>query len=113
MNAYYHRKEWIRFRSLCLERAGHACERCYRTGILQIHHPDYKPGLKPWEYPVEFCEVLCRKCHAEIHGHIPPSGGWEILYSDLEANEPSETIQCGYCNTDIQWHFTIYHPDWG
>ncbi|MGE4560532.1 MAG: HNH endonuclease [Desulfobulbus sp.] len=108
-----HHKEWKKYREICLEKAGHCCERCSRQGILQIHHPDYKEGLKPWEYPVEFCEVLCRKCHAEIHGKIPPSGGWEILHSDLEDNHPSDTMPCDYCNTDITWHFTIYHPEWG
>ncbi|MDW7773713.1 MAG: hypothetical protein SCH71_12570 [Desulfobulbaceae bacterium] len=110
---YFHRIEWKKYRELCLEKAEFSCERCLHKGRLHIHHPDYKEGLKPWEYPIEFCEVLCQKCHAEIHGKIPPSGGWEILHSDLEDNQPSDIIPCDYCNTDIQWHFTIYHPDWG
>jgi len=110
---YYSKKEWKRYREKCLKEAGYACERCSRSGILQIHHPEYVDGLKPWEYPIEFCEVLCRKCHAEIHGKIPPSGGWEILHSDLDDNEPSDPIPCAYCGTEIRWHFTIYHPEWG
>ncbi len=113
MRNYYNRKAWREYREKCISLAGDACERCGATGILQIHHPEYQPGLKPWEYPIEFCEVLCRKCHAEIHGKIPPSGGWIILDSDLERNEPSEEIPCGYCQREIRWHFTIYHPNCG
>jgi hypothetical protein len=110
---FYHRKEWKKYRELCLDAAGYACERFSNKGVLQIHHPEYKKGLKPWEYPVEFCEVLCRNCHSEIHGFIPPSGGWEIICSDLETNEPSDTIPCGYCTKDIRWHVTVYHLEWG
>ena len=109
----YHRKEWKKFRELCLKEADYKCERCKRSGILQIHHPEYKEGLKPWEYPLGFCEVLCRRCHADIHGKIPPTGGWEIIHSDLEDNEPSDPIPCAYCGAEIRWHFTIYHPRWG
>jgi hypothetical protein len=78
-----------------------------------VHHPDYVEGLKPWEYPIEFCVVLCRKCHAVEHGIIPPPDGWVILHSDLEDNTPSDSVECGRCNADIRWHVTVYHPDWG
>lgn len=110
----YKRKEWLHYREACLNNAGYACERCSRTGvILQVHHPEYVNGLQPWEYPIEYSEVLCRRCHAEIHGKIKPSGGWTILYSDLDNNEPSDPIPCENCGTEIQWHFTIFHPEWG
>ena len=110
----YKRKEWLRYRDACLKNANYACERCQRTElILQVHHPEYVRGLQPWEYPIEFSEVLCRRCHAEIHGKIKPSGGWTILYSDLDNNEPSDPIPCEHCGTEIRWHFTLYHPDWG
>jgi hypothetical protein len=110
----YKRKEWLRYREACLKNAGYACERCLRTDvILQVHHPEYVSGKQPWEYPIEFSEVLCRRCHAEIHGIIKPSGGWTILYSDLDNNEPSDPIACENCGEEIRWHFTIYHPEWG
>lgn len=110
----YKRKEWLKYRDACLNRAGYACERCKRFGvILQVHHPEYVRDRQPWEYPVEYGEVLCRRCHAEIHGKIKPSGGWTILFSDLDYNEPSDPIPCENCGLEIQWHFTVYHPEWG
>lgn len=113
MSQLYHKKEWVAYRDKCLKIHGYACENCGSTKVLQVHHPHYIKGLKPWQYSTEFCEVICRKCHAEIHGHIPPSSGWIILHSDLEDNTPSEIIECGYCTKDIRWHVTIYHPEWG
>jgi hypothetical protein len=110
----YRKKKWLSFREDCLRHAGYKCERCERSDvILQVHHPEYVSGLEPWEYSIEFCEVVCRRCHAEIHGKIKPSGGWIILHSDLDDNEPSDAIPCEHCGLDITWHFTIYHPDWG
>ena len=115
MSSYsYKRKEWLIFRDKCLKNAENACERCKRTDvILQVHHPDYVSHLKLWEYPVEFCEVVCRGCHAQIHGKIKPSGGWKILCSDLDGNEPSDPISCENCGLEIRWHVTVHHPDWG
>ena len=115
MHSYsYKRREWLKFRASCLKNVGNTCERCSAKGvILQIHHPNYVAGREPWEYPVEFCEVVCRRCHAEIHGKIKPRGGWVLLYSDLDANQPSDPISCENCELEITWHFTIYHPKWG
>lgn len=110
----YKKKEWRKYREACLKNADYTCERCKRTGtILQVHHPEYISGREPWEYPIEYGEVLCRRCHAELHNKIKPSGGWIILCSDLDNNEPSEPIPCENCGLEIQWHFTIYHPEWG
>ena len=54
----YQRVEWKRFRDKCIARAGNVCERCDATGILQVHHPEYVDGKLPWDYPIEFCEVI-------------------------------------------------------
>lgn len=113
MASLYHKKEWQNYRKSCLELRENKCERCGSSTILQVHHPEYIDGLKPWEYPVEFCEVLCRRCHAEEHGKIPPSDGWIILHSDLEENVPSDPTECGYCGADIRWHVTVFHHNWG
>lgn len=109
----YKRNEWLNYREECLKKADFRCERCGRCGILQVHHPEYLPGRQPWQYPVWSCEVLCRVCHAEEHGKIPPRSGWIILDSGLDRNEPSDPIPCANCDTEIRWHFTIFHPDWG
>lgn len=90
-----------------------ACERCCSKDVLQVHHPEYGKHREPWEYAVDFCEVLCRKCHAEEHGLIPPRSGWILLYSDLDNNCPSEPIECANCHREVTWHFIVFHPDWG
>jgi hypothetical protein len=112
-SSYYHRKEWRAFRERCLARVNYKCERCEKPGILQVHHPEYAAGRKPWEYEVEFCEVLCRGCHAGEHGIILPREGWTIIYSDLDNNEPSDPVPCANCGLSVTWHFVIYHPEWG
>jgi hypothetical protein len=112
-NSFYRRKEWMLFREKCLARVGYKCERCAKPGILQVHHPEYVAGKKPWEYEMKFCEVLCRGCHAGEHGLILPREGWTILYSDLENNAPSDPVPCANCGLSVTWHFVIYHPDWG
>ena len=109
----YHRSEWFAYREKCLEQADFCCQRCGKEGVLQVHHPEYVSGRLPWQYPIEHCQVLCRGCHAERHGKIPPSSGWFVLDSDLERNEPSDEQPCEYCRTTIRWHFEIYHPEWG
>lgn len=110
---HYQRVEWKRFRDRCIARAGNVCERCDATGILQVHHPEYVDGKLPWDYPIEFCEVICRRCHAEVHGKIKPRGGWTIICSDLDRNEPSDPVPCENCGLDVTWHFTLHHPSWG
>jgi hypothetical protein len=55
---------------------------------------------------------LCRGCHAEAHGRIPPSTGWELeSFHDSGEGEPSET--CERCGTSIRYVYTISHPAWG
>lgn len=109
----YTKPEWKAYRANCLEKAGYACERCGKGETLQVHHPKYLSGRKPWDYPIEFCEVLCRGCHAAEHGIIMPREGWTILESDYENNEPSEPVPCANCGIDVTWHVRIYHPEWG
>lgn len=63
----------------------------------------------PWDYPYEDCETLCRGCHAELHGKICPSTGWEYLGED-DLGELSG--QCEACGTEIRYVFWIHHPNW-
>lgn len=112
----YHRKEWKLFRDKCIEHAGFKCERCGRkqdSVSLQVHHPHYKDGLKPWQYEVKFCVVLCKGCHAREHGIIKPSSGWILIHSDWEDGEPSGDTNCENCGADMRWHNELYHPKWG
>jgi hypothetical protein len=64
----------------------------------------------PWEYGVEEVEVLCKGCHAEIHGLIPPKHGWDLVCV-TDAGSPSE--RCDRCRTDIRYIYTVQHPNWG
>jgi hypothetical protein len=113
MNKLWDRPEWYSFRNrLIIERAHNECEECGRHGnenILQVHHECYIKGRKPWEYPDNMCKVLCKRCHAEIHGKIPPSYGWELLFDedlgDLNGN-------CEFCGTSIRYVFYVIHPKW-
>lgn len=114
VNDYKDRRiEWLDYRAKVLKRRNFKCERCGATQNLHVHHPEYGNGRKPWEYHVDFCELLCRGCHAKEHGKVPPDSNWILLFSDLEFNCPSDPIPCSACQRDITWHFTIFHPDWG
>lgn len=77
----YRNKEWESFREEVFELDNHQCVRCNRTEfdgvVLQVHHKEYLKGKTPWEYPYEFCETLCKGCHAAEDGLIPPKNGWE------------------------------------
>ena len=56
---------WQKKRLKALEKAEHKCERCGTTERLQVHHLSYKNlGCEP----LEDLQVLCHKCHAELHG---------------------------------------------
>lgn len=109
----YRRPEWLKFRAECISYADGVCQECGRANVLQVHHPEYVEGRKPWEYSVDHCRVLCRGCHAIVHGLILPREGWVIVDNDLERGEPSDPIDCANCGREVRWHFTIYHPEWG
>lgn len=93
---------------------GGACNRCgsrVSDGVvLQVHHKQYLAGRKPWEYPFQLCEAICKGCHAVEHGKIPPRSGWEFLgHEDL--GDLSGT--CDDCQEALRHVFLIHHPDWG
>jgi hypothetical protein len=55
------------------------------------------------------CETLCKGCHAETHGIIPPKSNWDYLgYDDL--GEQGGT--CEYCGNTIRYVFLIQHSNW-
>jgi len=112
----YRRQEWFRFRETCIQSAERKCERCGISQVeasLQVHHPHYQNGLMPWEYDVKFCEVLCKGCHAKEHGKIKPLDGWTLMHSDWDDGEPTGPTHCEHCDTPMEWHNDLWHPDWG
>lgn len=61
------KKEWKEFRLVVLKTRGEKCEMCGARKYLQIHHPKYIAGRKPWEYSVNEVAVLCGRCHRLVH----------------------------------------------
>lgn len=59
---------WKAFREFIFAVRGHKCEKCGATTYLQVHHPKYIPGRMAWEYTCKEVKVLCRMCHAVVHG---------------------------------------------
>lgn len=109
----YRTADWAAFRAEVIRLDGGACLTCGRSqsdgAILQVHHKQYLPGHKPWEYAFELCETICSGCHAALHGHIPPKFGWEhIGWDDLE--DLNGTCEC--CGTSIRYVFMLQHPKW-
>jgi 5-methylcytosine-specific restriction endonuclease McrA len=59
---------WEKHRKMLLNAHGYECMKCGATDIrLQVHHKYYKPGVLPWNYPVDAYEILCVNCHREKH----------------------------------------------
>lgn len=114
MKNQYRINRWIEFREELIELDGGACIRCGRKradgAILQVHHKKYLFGKLPWEYPLELCETLCKKCHAEEHGEICPQSGWELVGEDDLGGLYGS---CDRCNTEIRYEFFVQHPNWG
>ena len=108
------KQEWVKYRSQCLKNAFFRCESCGKTDVvLQVHHPHYYEDREPWEYPIAFCHVLCKGCHAEEHGLIPPRSGWILLHSDWDDGESSGETLCEKCETPLKWQNVMWHPEWG
>ena len=109
----YRSAQWNEYRRKVIASDGGMCSRCRRSepdgAILQVHHKSYIAGLQPWEYPLQMCETLCKGCHAETHGIIPPKFDWEYLgYDDLG----DQGGTCEYCGHSIRYVFLIRHPRW-
>ena len=109
----YRSTDWKEFRNDVIRLDGGVCVRCSRGPsdgvVLQVHHKQYLFGHKPWEYPYELCETLCRGCHAAEHGKIMPRFGWDqVGWDDLG----DLTGKCDYCGTEIRYVFLIQHKKW-
>lgn len=109
----YRSKEWNAFREEVIRLDDERCARCFASrdsgAILHVHHKSYIPGRLPWQYAYDSCESLCRSCHAQEHGIIPPKAGWELVgYDDL-----GDLVGfCDYCGTQIRYVFMIQHAKW-
>jgi hypothetical protein len=109
----YRSAEWHAFRREVIALDGSACNRCGARAddgaVLQVHHKQYLAGRKPWEYPFQLCEAICRGCHAVEHGKSPPKTGWEFIGCD-DLGDISGS--CDYCGEQIRHVFLVCHPAW-
>ena len=56
---------WQKKRLKVMERDNWKCQKCGSTVItLNVHHIDYIPGIKAFEYPDDMLQTLCENCHA-------------------------------------------------
>ena len=111
--SYYRRTEWKEFRLRILKRDNYICCNCKQQKSereLQVHHKQYINGKKIWEYADDDVITLCKKCHAEIYGIIPPSCDWEYVEVD-DLGDLSGI--CEYCGNKIRFEHTIYHHSYG
>lgn len=108
----YRKSEWSKLRDEILKRDNFKCVRCGETDIkkLHIHHLGYLRNTKPWDYPDCYFETLCKKCHSEEHGIIPPQCGWTYIDEDDLGDLIGE---CEYCHTELRYQHTIFHEKWG
>lgn len=101
----------------------HSCMDCGLSPsegkTMHVHHREYRPGLLPWEYPIDLLETLCAGCHAREHGIIAPAdGGWLLLWMNDEG-ELSENCRSPMsppkhvCHEPIRYVFTVWHAQWG
>lgn len=88
---YYQSEEWKVVRAFALNRAHHRCQRCGRSGPLDVHHRTYENLYN--EKPGDL-EVLCRRCH---------------FWADRERegenhyNSAFETYMCKKYGEDWEW----------
>jgi hypothetical protein len=109
----YRSRQWYDFKNEVIKIDRGQCTCCGRSKadgvVLQVHHREYLPGRKPWEYPYELCFTLCSGCHAAIHGIIPPKFGWSHAgWDDLGSLDGT----CDCCGQSIRYVFLIDHPSW-
>lgn len=65
----YKHPEWQKKRLEVFEANTFKCQECSDTETtLHVHHPEYRPGAKVWEYEAKELMCLCEKCHEKEHG---------------------------------------------
>ena len=109
----YRRPEWQQFRQVVIVRDGYMCQECNwhqaDGAVLQVHHLQYLPGRRPWEYAADDCTTLCRGCHARVHCKVMPILGWELVEQrDLGDVDGA----CDRCDTPIRYECEVVHPQW-
>jgi hypothetical protein len=93
----YRTRKWLRFAAEVIIERRCRCKDCGRHGPrgLQVHHIDYLPGRRAWEYEdrKDLLVVLCKPCHLKAEADkkfwaerqkCDPGGTWEEYYPPSE-----------------------------
>lgn len=110
----YHRKKWRQFYEEVIELDGRRCAHCGRGSsegaVLRVHHKQYpEAGRWPWECPYDYCETLCKGCHASEHGIIRPFVGW-VYVGDEDLGDLLG--ECDLCGRALRYAFHVEHARW-
>lgn len=73
---YIRSERWRAKRVSFIAARGKRCERCKRgrRASLQVHHKTYE---RLGHERLEDVEVLCQRCHAEVHGKLAYAEPWQ------------------------------------
>lgn len=53
---------------MILERDHYTCQVCTNDcGVLNVHHKEYLPDKKAWEYEEKYLITVCVDCHEFVH----------------------------------------------
>ena len=67
------RKKWTGSRNLwsaLIHQRGEKCEKCGNNNFLTLHHIKSREDGGAW-YELDNLLILCRACHAKVHGTSP------------------------------------------
>jgi hypothetical protein len=110
----YRKKEWKELRLAAIEHVGGVCEACGKSAesgaTLQLHHKKYIGGRLPWEYALAELSVLCKGCHAEVHGIIFATSNWEVEGDPNDLGDLSG--HCDFCGTELRYEHFVSHQIW-
>lgn len=70
MDSYYKQLEteqWKTLRSEVFKRDGFECTKCGASHNLNVHHKQYIPKRKAWQYHMSQLVTLCEDCHFMEH----------------------------------------------
>lgn len=62
---YLQTEHWAQVRKHKIAKTGRQCEKCGRTGNVDVHHLTYE---RLGEELMEDLQVLCPICHKQVHG---------------------------------------------
>lgn len=93
---------WQRLRLKKMEAAGWQCEYCGAfTKPLNIHHPNYRRGAKPWQYALRELTCLCDECHDAQHPDKAINKPPELIAAlAIIANKP-DPVYCDTCGAPV------------